>query len=175
MPQKRKQKGGKRHQKGGGSSDWSHSFHANTAIGGPAAISHHTLQHINQAPMFNPLSDNAIIPTQATGITPNCLYLAQSKVAGLAGPTMVQSGGAFHTLHAPSRSANMPTLNQVAGGSNLQIVNPETGRKVQAGGRVGRRLMQTGGFSQVVNPETGRKVSVSTQQGGQILHQAGAL
>lgn len=64
-------------QKGGGS-DFAHSFYANTAIGGPAAISRATLQNIAKAPVFNPLSTNTVIPTIATGITPVGQYFAQS-------------------------------------------------------------------------------------------------
>lgn len=65
----------KQSQKGG---NWMQSFHAQTAVGGPAAISHATLQHINSAPMFNPLTPNTTIPTgPSTGIIPNGMYFAQ--------------------------------------------------------------------------------------------------
>jgi hypothetical protein len=61
----------------GGSSDFMHAFYSATALGGPAAISAATLQGINAAPMFNPLSALAVIPTMSTGIVPTAMYLAQ--------------------------------------------------------------------------------------------------
>ena len=74
-----------------GSSDFMHSFHANTVIGGPAAISQATLAGINQAPMFNPLSHTATIPGP-TGIVPSGIYLATSQFGGNA-KRMNQFGG----------------------------------------------------------------------------------
>ena len=68
-------------QKGGGS-DFMGSFYANTAIGGPAAISQATLQGINNAPMFNPMSSTATIPGGSTGIVPSGIYLATHTGGG---------------------------------------------------------------------------------------------
>lgn len=62
-----------------GGSDFMHSFYASTAVGGPAAISKATLAGINQVPMFNPLSGNASIPGNSTGIVPSGLYLASQS------------------------------------------------------------------------------------------------
>lgn len=60
----------------GGSSDWLHSFHADTIFGGPRALSQATLKYIDQAPMFNPLQANTVIPTlPSVGIVPNAAYL----------------------------------------------------------------------------------------------------
>ena len=63
------------HQKGG-SSDFTHSFYAQTVVGGPAALTKHTLDNIDKSPMFNPLSTNTAFPTINTGIIPNGLYYA---------------------------------------------------------------------------------------------------
>ena len=61
-------------QKGG--SDFMSSFYANTAVGGPAAISQALLAGINNSPMFNHLSMAATIPGNSTGIIPTGLYLS---------------------------------------------------------------------------------------------------
>jgi hypothetical protein len=60
----------------GGGSDYIHSFYANTVKGGPAAISQVNLDGIDKSPMFNPLSETAIIPGNVTGIVPSGLYYA---------------------------------------------------------------------------------------------------
>ena len=65
----------------GGSSDYMGLFYANTAVG-PAAISQATLQGINNAPMFNPLSTNATVPGNSTGIVPTGTYLATHTGGG---------------------------------------------------------------------------------------------
>lgn len=60
----------------GGSSDWMHSFHADTVFGGPRALSQATLKYIEKAPMFNPLQADTVIPTlPSVGIVPNAAYL----------------------------------------------------------------------------------------------------
>jgi hypothetical protein len=79
-----------RTQRGGAASDWVGSFYANTAIGGPAAISRATLEGIADAPMFNPLSSTATFPTNSTGIIPTGTYLAFASGV----PTASQVGGA---------------------------------------------------------------------------------
>lgn len=71
-----------RKQKGGAASDYGSLFYANTAVGGPAAITKATLQYIDKAPMFHPLSKNVVIPTGTTGIIPDGLYLAQVGAGG---------------------------------------------------------------------------------------------
>jgi hypothetical protein len=80
-----------------GGSAWVHPAHSFTAVGGPAAISNATLEVINQAPMFNPLSDNTIIPGPS-GVVPSGLYLgAQSQGASnnnVPAGNVPQSGGA---------------------------------------------------------------------------------
>ncbi len=61
----------------GGFSDYMSSFYSSGAVGGPATISRVTLNGINNAPMFNPLSSTAVIPTlPSTGIVPSEVYLA---------------------------------------------------------------------------------------------------
>lgn len=63
-----------RQQRGG--SAYMQNFYANTVVGGPAAISQATLQGINNAPMFNPLSTTATVPGNSTGIVPSGLFLS---------------------------------------------------------------------------------------------------
>ncbi len=61
----------------GGVSDYMSSFYSSGAVGGPGSISRVTLSGINRAPMFNPLSSTAVIPTlPSTGIVPSEVYLA---------------------------------------------------------------------------------------------------
>ena len=88
----------------GGSSDFMGLFYANTAVGGPAAISQATLQGINNAPMFNPLSTNSAVPGNSTGIVPTGTYLATHTGGGsrrqrgsscCAGGSANQRGGAI--------------------------------------------------------------------------------
>jgi hypothetical protein len=79
MSQYKKNKNTKK-QKGGGS-DFSHSFHAVTVQGGPAAISRATLGVINSTPMFNPLGANTVIPG-TSGIVPSGLYLGAQTGGG---------------------------------------------------------------------------------------------
>ncbi len=65
----------------GGSSDFSSLFYAQTVVGGPGALTKYTLDHIDQSPMFNPLSANSAFPTRSSGITPNGLYYAHGGSA----------------------------------------------------------------------------------------------
>ena len=62
----------RRNQRGGASSDWKHS--ANAVYIQPGNLTRLTLSRIDQAPMFNPLEYNTIIPTIATGIYPEGIY-----------------------------------------------------------------------------------------------------
>ena len=87
---RRGQKGRRGTQRGGASSDFIGLNYALTAAGpnggNNASISAATLANIGSAPMFNPFSSSAVIPTSPSlGIVPNGLALA-----GMA-PTM--SGG----------------------------------------------------------------------------------
>jgi hypothetical protein len=67
-------------QKGGDASGYSGLFYSRGVVGGPAAISRVTLGGINNAPMFNPFSPAAQIPTlPSVGIVPNGAYLASTK------------------------------------------------------------------------------------------------
>ncbi len=81
----------KRNQKGGGASDYSGSFHSLYAD--PAQLSKFTLKYINQAPMFNPLQTNTIIPTGTSGIIPTGAYydaIAPLTIQNSIGPPVAQ-------------------------------------------------------------------------------------
>jgi hypothetical protein len=78
-------------QKGG--SQYRQLFYAQTAVGGPAAISAATLSVIDQTPMFNPLQTDTVIPGP-TGIIPTGLYLAGTASVKKQEPKE-QSGGWF--------------------------------------------------------------------------------
>jgi hypothetical protein len=81
-------------QSGGASSDYSHSFHSQFAD--PAQLSMYTLKYINQAPMFNPLSQNTVIPTGTSGIIPTGAYydaVSLSSAKNMTGPVTGQYGG----------------------------------------------------------------------------------
>lgn len=81
--------GKSRQQKGGSAGTWGASFYANTAVGGPAAITKATLAHIDNAVMFKPFANGAVIPTgPSTGIIPTGQYLA-----GMPPAHIPQSGG----------------------------------------------------------------------------------
>jgi len=84
--------GKSKQQKGGSAGTWGSSFYANTAVGGPAAISRATLAHIDNALMFKPFSKTAVIPTgPSTGIVPTGQYLAGMQLGG--GKHQNQKGG----------------------------------------------------------------------------------
>src|SRR3989338_2298200 len=61
-------------QRGGTSSDYSGLFHAWTAD--PMSQTRHTLQNIDQAPMFHPLKSGMTFPTGSSGVIPTGTYLA---------------------------------------------------------------------------------------------------
>lgn len=63
-------------QRGGGSS-FNAQFHASTVKGGVHEISRVTAANIANAPMFNPFSKEAVIPTVSTGIVPTGIYLLE--------------------------------------------------------------------------------------------------
>src|SRR3990167_3372720 len=92
MPNRKHKHSHSHHQKGGASTDYASLFYAQTAIGGPAAISRSTLKYIDRTPMFNPLESNTIIPG-SSGIIPTGLFLAQSPAEQVAF-LQNQSGGA---------------------------------------------------------------------------------
>jgi len=78
----------------GGGSDFMHSFYSRGVSGGPGAITRATLDNINNAPMFNPLQETAVIPTlPSTGIVPSEAYLATT--AGPSTSTDNMTGGRF--------------------------------------------------------------------------------
>lgn len=52
------------------------------------------LEVIDQAPMFNPLSENTVFPTDSTGIVTSGLYLANTQDPS-AGALPAQMGGAL--------------------------------------------------------------------------------
>ena len=96
----------------GGSSDYASTFYAAGAVGGPAAVSRATLSGIDNAPMFNPLSAKAVIPTlPATGIVPSGLYFSSAT-----GSATFQAGGAVAPkplklkLKTPSRPCKWRNL-----------------------------------------------------------------
>lgn len=100
----------------GGASNWMHSFHASTAVGGPAAISKFTLQNINNAPMFKPMSPSAQIPTApSTGIVPNGRVLAMSG-----GGKHKQTGGAL-------QNKTVSQLRTLCNKNGLSCRNKQTG------------------------------------------------
>ncbi len=92
-------------QKGGASTDYAALFHSQSAD--VAQLSRYTLQHIGQAPMFNPLSaGNTIIPTPTSGIVPTGAYydsVAPLTIQNSQGPPVAQyaqlGGGCHHRGH----------------------------------------------------------------------------
>jgi hypothetical protein len=81
----------KQHQKGGGSTDYAQLFYAPYAD--PAQLSRYTLKYIDQAPMFNPLETNTIIPTGTSGIIPTGAYydaIAPLTLQNSIGPPVAQ-------------------------------------------------------------------------------------
>jgi len=63
---------------GGFGSQYMGDFYAQTAVGGPRAISYATLKYIDNSPMFNPLATDTVFPTTSTGIIPTGIYLANA-------------------------------------------------------------------------------------------------
>lgn len=86
-----------RQQRGAGSTDYAQSFYAYGVD--PAQLSRFTLNHINDAPMFNPLQTNTIIPTGTSGIIPTGAYYDQISPINLQNslgpptPGFIQMGG----------------------------------------------------------------------------------
>lgn len=90
----KKYKNTKKTQSGGGSSDYVQLFHAWGAD--PAELSRYTKHYIDQAPMFNPLQANAMIPTGTTGIIPTGTYyqdMAPLRLENSLGPPTAQTAG----------------------------------------------------------------------------------
>ena len=73
-----------RQQKGGGSTDYAHSFYSYGVD--PAQLSRFTLKSINQSPMFNPLQTNTVIPTGTSGIIPTGAYYNSIAPVNLRNP-----------------------------------------------------------------------------------------
>ena len=90
----------KRQQKGAGSTDYAQSFYAYGAD--PAQLSRFTLNNINNAPMFNPLQSNTIIPTGTSGVIPTGAYynsIASPYLNNSLGPLTpgpIQMGGGVY-------------------------------------------------------------------------------
>jgi len=81
----------KQRQRGGGSTDYAQSFYAPYAD--PAQLSRFTLNYIDQAPMFNPLQTNTIIPTGTSGVIPTGAYydaIAPLTIQNSIGPPVAQ-------------------------------------------------------------------------------------
>jgi len=91
-----------KNQKGSGSSDYVQSFHAYGVD--PAQLSIFTKKNIDNAPMFNPLKANTIIPTGTSGVVPTGAYynsITPSQVNNTVGPPTAQYeqlGGSYCTL-----------------------------------------------------------------------------
>jgi hypothetical protein len=91
-----------KNQRGAGSSDYVQSFHAYGVD--PAQLSRFTLSHINEAPMFNPLKANTMIPTGTSGVIPTGAYynsISGSQLNNSLGPATpgdIQTGGGYCTL-----------------------------------------------------------------------------
>src|SRR5437899_9531934 len=91
--QKQKKESKKKLQHVGGSTDYAQLWYAPYAD--PAELSRFTLRYINQAPMFNPLQTNTIIPTGTSGIIPTGAYydaIAPLTVQNSIGPPVAQYG-----------------------------------------------------------------------------------
>ncbi len=102
-------------------------FYGAGAIGGPAAVSRATLKGIDNAPMFNPLSSKAVIPTlPATGIVPTGLYFAS-----MTGGSPFQMGGADDEMMPPPAPKAMPK-DAVA---ESKMAAPKVGLKLNKPGR----------------------------------------
>ena len=88
----------------GGGSDFMHSFYSRGVSGGPGAITRATLDNINNAPMFNPLQETAVIPTlPSTGIVPSEAYLATATPATSTSTSTTatnMTGGGFRSSFA---------------------------------------------------------------------------
>ena len=82
---------------GGGSSDYSGSFHAWGAD--PAQLSRFTLNNISNAAMFHPLESGTVFPTGTSGIIPTGSYYNAQLTRGLQNslgpptPGFIQMGG----------------------------------------------------------------------------------
>jgi len=91
--------------KGGGASSYSGLFHAPYINN--AELSRYTLSHINNAPIFNPFSNNTVIPTGTSGIIPTGAYYDAVS------PLVVQNTvGPVTGLYGGGKSANTKTSNQ---------------------------------------------------------------
>lgn len=73
--------------RGGGTDAAAGIFYAQTAQGGPSAISRATLSVIDQTPMFNALSPQTVIPGPS-GIVPSGIALMHTGGGNLAGLTV---------------------------------------------------------------------------------------
>ena len=108
------------------------SFYARTAIGGPAAISRSTLQGINNAPMFKPMSPTAQIPTlPSTGIVPN-------------GRVLAMTGGGYGYQHGGGlEKMSVKQLRTLCNQHGMSCRNKKTGAFLSKASLV-RKLKQSG-------------------------------
>jgi hypothetical protein len=90
----------KKNMVGGGSSDYSGSFHAYTAD--PSSLSRYTLSNINNTPLFNPFNSSATFATGTSGIIPTGQYYMgpMSNSLGLGSSGMGMSGGSKKSSNA---------------------------------------------------------------------------
>jgi len=68
---------------------------------------------------------------------------------------------------APKTVKKQPA--QVGGGDYSKILNPATGKHVQAGGSVGKKLIKNYRYGTIVNPATGKAVKTGGKVGGEVL------
>jgi len=72
-----------------------------------------------------------------------------------------------------SKTSPKPTTKkqpvQVGGGDYSKILNPATGKHVQAGGAVGKKLIKNYRHGTIVNPATGKAVKTGGKIGGEVL------
>jgi len=58
---------------------------------------------------------------------------------------------------------------QIGGGDYSKILNPVTGKHVQSGGAVGKKLIKNYRYGTIVNPATGKAVKTGGKIGGEVL------
>jgi len=68
---------------------------------------------------------------------------------------------------SPKPTKKQPS--QVGGGDYSKILNPATGKHVQAGGAVGKKLMKNYKYATIMNPATGKMVKTDGKFGGNVL------
>lgn len=110
-------------QKGGASTDYAALFHSSSVD--PSQLSRYTLQHIDQSPMFNPLSTGTTIPTPTSGIVPTGAYydsIAPLTIQNSQGPPVAQYAQLGGRSHRTQRQHGGTIYYTNAQGKN--ITNP---------------------------------------------------